>query len=231
MARTLTPKDQAKAARLKELWNARKKDLNLTQEKAAEMMGYANQGVVSQFLNGMVALSAEATLKFSKLLMVPPSRIDPDIQAFAFADDAPRRVRVPVLTYLDGSKPQRLEFIEIATTMDRSGLYAVGVNNDSLEPMAPAGSHLIIASDEEPNAGDDVFIERILPDGTQRLMVARFVMVNASNSTLVIKELAHDVISELPMDQVSLYAPIVAVERPRAVRQKRVQKPRLSIVS
>ncbi|HCO7406022.1 TPA: transcriptional regulator, partial [Escherichia coli] len=36
---------------LKAAWNARKKELKLTQELAAELLGFESQGTVSQYLN------------------------------------------------------------------------------------------------------------------------------------------------------------------------------------
>ena len=39
---------------LKAAWNARKKELKLTQELAAELLGFESQGTVSQYLNGKI---------------------------------------------------------------------------------------------------------------------------------------------------------------------------------
>lgn len=42
--------------------------LRLTQEKAADALGFSTQATVSQYLNGSIPLNTDATLKFSALL-------------------------------------------------------------------------------------------------------------------------------------------------------------------
>lgn len=67
------------ASRLKAIWERKKAELSLTQEKAAGMLGFNTQGAVSQYLNGRVPLNVENTLKFSALLGVEPEEINPDL--------------------------------------------------------------------------------------------------------------------------------------------------------
>ena len=52
---------------------------DLTQEKAAEIMGYKTQGAIGHYLSGRAGLNTEATLLFAKLLSVHPTAIDPEI--------------------------------------------------------------------------------------------------------------------------------------------------------
>lgn len=75
----LSGEDMAAARALRRLWDDRKTDLKLTQDKAAEQMGFATQGAVSHYLNGYTPLNTDAVLKFAALLQVPPSAIRPDI--------------------------------------------------------------------------------------------------------------------------------------------------------
>ncbi len=75
----LTQQDTQNAARLKQIWNDNKDRLSLTQEKAADALGYATQGAVSQYLNGRVPLNIEATIRFASLLGVAPEDIRPDL--------------------------------------------------------------------------------------------------------------------------------------------------------
>lgn len=75
----LSESDKAAAANLRRIWDEKKRDLGLTQEKAAEAMGFTTQGAVSHYLNGYMPLNTDNLLKFAALLEVPPSAIRPDI--------------------------------------------------------------------------------------------------------------------------------------------------------
>ncbi|MDZ7320720.1 helix-turn-helix domain-containing protein [Kosakonia sacchari] len=61
--------------KLKDVWKRKKTSLRLTQEKAAEVLGYEHQATVSQILNGKLALSFENTIKMAELLQVAPEEI------------------------------------------------------------------------------------------------------------------------------------------------------------
>lgn len=65
--------------RLREIWNKRKVELRLTQEKAAELMGFEHQSTISQYLNGKAPLNMENTIKFANVLGVKPEEIRPDL--------------------------------------------------------------------------------------------------------------------------------------------------------
>ncbi|MDI3259491.1 MAG: helix-turn-helix transcriptional regulator [Sinobacteraceae bacterium] len=92
--RALTPQEAAVCARLRRIWAAKAPGLGLTQELAAEALGMS-QGAVSHYLNGRNALGVEATLRWAKLLGVPPTEINPAIDsllspsAMALAEPAP----------------------------------------------------------------------------------------------------------------------------------------------
>ncbi|HBC1013328.1 TPA: helix-turn-helix domain-containing protein [Escherichia coli] len=77
--KSLSDTDLKAAQRLKEIWMAKKPELGLTQERAAEMLGFSTQGAVSHYLNGQTPLNLEAVLKFAGLLKVPPESIRPDM--------------------------------------------------------------------------------------------------------------------------------------------------------
>lgn len=68
------------AINLKRIWLIRKRELGLTQEEAADLLGFSTQGAVSHYLNGRMALNTEAILKFAKLLEVAPTDIDPQFE-------------------------------------------------------------------------------------------------------------------------------------------------------
>ncbi len=64
--------------RLREIWNSRAAQLNLTQEVAAERMGIT-QGGVGHFLAGRNKLHVEAVFWFADMLRVHPLEIDPKL--------------------------------------------------------------------------------------------------------------------------------------------------------
>jgi len=76
----ITEEDTLVSKRLREIWDEKKEELGLSQEKAAGRMGFSTQAAVSQFLNGRIALNKENVLKFAELLGVSPEEIDPSIE-------------------------------------------------------------------------------------------------------------------------------------------------------
>ncbi|MEK6787945.1 MAG: helix-turn-helix domain-containing protein [Pseudomonadota bacterium] len=68
MKRELTKSEKEECAALKSIFLLRKRDAGLTQESAADFLGYKTQGAVSQYLNGKVALNLQAAIGFSRLL-------------------------------------------------------------------------------------------------------------------------------------------------------------------
>ncbi|QCT20807.1 helix-turn-helix domain-containing protein [Jejubacter calystegiae] len=74
-----TSEELEAASRLRELWGEKKVSLRLTQEKAAEALGFSTQASVSHYLNGTTPLNTDATLKFAALLGVKPEDIRPDL--------------------------------------------------------------------------------------------------------------------------------------------------------
>lgn len=77
--KSLSEEDVRAAHRLKEIWNSRKSELGLTQDRAAEILGFSTQGAVSHYLNAQTPLNLEAVLKFAGLLKVAPERIRPEL--------------------------------------------------------------------------------------------------------------------------------------------------------
>ena len=56
---------------------AKQADPSLNQEKVADLCGWAGQSVVSQYLNGKIALNVSALLKFAKVLDFDPEEVSP----------------------------------------------------------------------------------------------------------------------------------------------------------
>ncbi|WP_312272260.1 LexA family transcriptional regulator [Pseudomonas sp.] len=75
--RVLTPEEQAECARLKAIYQAKKKELGLTQEHLAEVLGGINQSAVSHYLNGVNALNKDVAATFAQVLHVSVSDFSP----------------------------------------------------------------------------------------------------------------------------------------------------------
>lgn len=57
--------------------SAKHADPSLNQEKVADLCGWAGQSVVSQYLNGKIALNVSALLKFAHVLKFDPHEVSP----------------------------------------------------------------------------------------------------------------------------------------------------------
>lgn len=77
--RNLTPAEVEAAARLRRLWNQKKSELHLTQEKVAHLCGWGTQGTFSHYLQARIPLNTDAILKLAKVLQVRPEDIMPEI--------------------------------------------------------------------------------------------------------------------------------------------------------
>ncbi|MEE6802652.1 helix-turn-helix transcriptional regulator, partial [Escherichia coli O8:H10] len=77
--KTLDAAEADAAKRLRDIWNEKKVTLRLTQERAAEALGFSTQASISHYLNGTTPLNTDATLKFAALLGVQPEEIRPDL--------------------------------------------------------------------------------------------------------------------------------------------------------
>lgn len=80
MNRKISESDKIAAQNLRNIWESKRESLGLTQEKAADIMGFATQGAVSQYLNGRTALNTDTILKFASLLRVDPEDINPELK-------------------------------------------------------------------------------------------------------------------------------------------------------
>lgn len=74
----MQPADIAAARRLRSIWDKRRTELELTQEKAADLLGWT-QGAVSHYLNGKIPLGLPAVFKWAALLRTSPYAIRPEI--------------------------------------------------------------------------------------------------------------------------------------------------------
>lgn len=217
--RTITERDLANAARLKNIWLAYKDATKSTQTDLAEILGFAGQGVVTQYLNGSIALNTDAILRFARVLGVSPAEINPDLAGISITPTDLRLTRIPILASLSGAPPGRLASIEIATSMDKK-LYAVAVDTEGSEPFARKGSTLVVSQDEEPVSGDEVFMKyRVGKNDLHAIRV--YVTTDLERRVAITRALGSKEFIETNLDDIELLDPIVSVERPQVARPKR----------
>ena len=76
---TLTPIQLMYAEHLRLIWNAKKKELNLTQEKVAQLCEWNTQAAFNAYLLGRMPLNTDAVLRLAKVLQVHPTEIMPEL--------------------------------------------------------------------------------------------------------------------------------------------------------
>lgn len=87
--RPLTSEEEVWRENLRAIYNRKKKDLGLTQEKLADLCGWNTQATVSSYMNGRIPLNTDAKLKFAEVLQVSVSEIDPEMGASFSEKPAP----------------------------------------------------------------------------------------------------------------------------------------------
>lgn len=81
------PADIAAAKRLRAIWDAKARSLNLTQDRMAEALE-SSQGAVSHYLHGRIALNYRALMLFAKKLEVDQRQIRDDLPEQALTEHA-----------------------------------------------------------------------------------------------------------------------------------------------
>jgi transcriptional regulator with XRE-family HTH domain len=77
--RELTQSELDAAKRLQTIWNKKKKILNLTQERVAQLCDWSNQSAFGAYLLARVPLNTDAVLRLAKALHVHPTEIMPEL--------------------------------------------------------------------------------------------------------------------------------------------------------
>jgi len=95
--RELTQEERAWQKNLRDIWERKKDELGLTQEKLAAKIGWKTQAAVTSYLNGRIPLNTDAKRKFAKALNVHVSEIDPDLQELI--DNSPKTAKDYIDTY------------------------------------------------------------------------------------------------------------------------------------
>lgn len=108
------------AKRLRAIWDSKKDDLHLTQEKAADYLDMT-QGAVSHYLTGKIALGPVAILRFSRLLSVSPKDIRPDFEFQIIPGDMPQDVVEAAVKLASLPVEVRRDVSSLIDTLARTG--------------------------------------------------------------------------------------------------------------
>lgn len=215
--RNISAQDRENARRLKGIWNRKKGELGLTQNKAAIQLGYKSQGVVAQYLNCHIALNVEAILAFAKLLRVEPWEIDPNLGQLRPVALPDANSSVTIIDTLSGAGKPSTDSVEVRYTYMVGQCYGVEVDSDLYAPFARRGTVVVASRAEEPVPGDDVII--LLDDDVR--ILAEF--HGGDNEGLRITRHSTREEETLPVAQVRSIDPIVEVVRPRQTRPRRLR--------
>tara|TARA_R100001460_G_scaffold51064_5_gene89667 strand:- start:926 stop:1222 length:297 start_codon:yes stop_codon:yes gene_type:complete len=63
--------------RLREVWDAKRKELGITQADVKSTLSISSESAISHYLNGKIPLNLETILAFALILKVPVSDISP----------------------------------------------------------------------------------------------------------------------------------------------------------
>lgn len=175
--RTITPADRQAADRLKSLWLALPRPERPTQQQLADAWdgpGEANQSLISQYMNGQIALNYRAVLFFARQLGCTDTDIRDDLpeQAVAGAPHADTEWR-DITAYSQavglGAGTEAQEYAEThalkfkANSLRRKGLlnrrlsvyYGKG---DSMEPRIKEGDAILFDEDDIAPVHGGIFI-------------------------------------------------------------------------
>lgn len=175
--KTLTPVQIADAERLKAIYEAKKKELGITQQSIADMLDIS-QGGVGHYLNGRNALNAAVAAVFAKVLQVDVTEFSPslakEIAGMSAASTANARyagqyspgVKYPVLSKIqagswsEACEPYALKDIDLWLESDahtQGDAFWLLVDGDSMTaPVGlsiPEGTYVLFDTGREPING------------------------------------------------------------------------------
>ena len=175
--KTLTPAQMADAERLKAIYEAKKKELGITQQSIADMLDIS-QGGVGHYLNGRNALNAAAAAVFAKVLQVDVSAFSPslakEISAMSAASSANAKyvghyspgAKYPVLSkiqagsWAEACEPYTLKDIDLWLESDahtQGDSFWLQVDGESMTAPTglsiPEGTYVLFDTGREPLNG------------------------------------------------------------------------------
>lgn len=185
--RTITPADKAAADRLKAIWKALPRDRKLTQQQIAddwEGPGDANQSLISQYMNGLIALNYRAVLSFAKQLGCKDTDIRNDLPeqaASANSNANSESEYADIVGYSQaaglGAGAEAAEYAEThslkfkKTSLRRRGIYGRDLavyygKGDSMEPTIKDGDAILFDTSDTRVADGLLYVIQV--DGMAR---------------------------------------------------------------
>lgn len=170
MKRALTEIELKECADLKAIFMRVKKATGLTQDVAANAIGFQTQGAVSQYLNGRTALNLPAALRFASLLKCDVADFSPRLaeelaghrrSASVKTEGDKNHSRNDNVRPLGTRQSKKLPLISWVTAgmmRDAEDAYPVGHAQEWMESPFPHGEHAFLLTVE----GDSMFH----PDGS-----------------------------------------------------------------
>lgn len=172
--RNITERDLANARRLKRIWDHRRQELELTQQKLADRWKI-RQSTISQYLNGVIALNTDSILKFAEALGADPREIDPDLllPAKSGVGRAPA-TRLPVLLAYsaDRNTSGMPRFGDVQAEQDVQGCVLLYMNAPFEPARLSVGDFVLLDPFAEPRIGAMV-LALLRQQGNFRLQLAR----------------------------------------------------------
>lgn len=214
--RNITAEDRENARRLKNIWERKKRDLNLTQVKAAKQLGMS-QGSLAQYLNCHIALNYKAVIDFAKLLRVEPWEIDPSLGGLRqTAVPEGENTTVPVTRTLSGKGKPTQDSVISRYPFKNGQAHAVEVDGNEYRPFARQGAVIVASRGEDPVVGDDVLV--LLADDS--LTLGELIDMDAGGIDII--RYSTETEDRIPNGQLKRVDPIIEVQRPQRQRKQRL---------
>jgi len=103
--RPLSEMEKTWQKNLRRIWDEKRHELGLTQEKLADMIGWKGQGAVQSYFSGRIALNTDAKVSFAKALGVSVLDIDPAFDVAARPVPRTREEALAAILEIAGKLP------------------------------------------------------------------------------------------------------------------------------
>ncbi len=129
--RPLTEEEKAECARLKQIYEAKKKDLGLTQDTLGDILDIT-QGAVGHYLNGRSRIGDLLLLRLSVIMQFDPEKVKPGFFA-RFPELLPDRRMHPKDRPLTGAQLRAQHLVDRIAALGDQGMDGLESMLDSLE--------------------------------------------------------------------------------------------------
>lgn len=199
--RELTETELNECAKLKKIFNSKKKALGLTQEVLAERFKIS-QPAIGHYLNGTNALNLQIAAQFAEALNVSVSefssrlaaelerltQMQPEAQPDPNVTELSRKIhRVPVVSWVQAGNWSEIEILNpeeydwvLAVSNVSNRAFALRVQGDSMHPEFTEGDVIICDPEAQWNSGsyivvmqdDHATFKRLIYDGARPMLKA-----------------------------------------------------------